>query len=78
MYLIYGKNFYWMNLESKKSQKNIRSHPIASVHLDCHIIAPINDTPLIPIPYPSNNTLHCSQIDNLIGAKFLIAVDIVC
>ena len=47
---------------------------IASLHLDCHIIAPINDSPLIPIPYPSNNTLHCRMF--IVGvAKLSRGVD---
>ena len=55
----------WTNLVSKRERKKNRTQ-ILSVHLDHHIVATVNDSPLIPIPYPSNNALHRSQIDNFI------------
>ena len=76
MYLIYDKNC-WTNLESKRNRRKKKSHTIASVHMDRHIVAPVDDSPLIPIPYPSNNALHRSQIDNLIDTKCFVVVDIV-
>jgi hypothetical protein len=47
------------------------------VYLDCYIITPIYNGPFIPVPDSSNNTLYCSQINNLINTKFLVVIDIV-
>ena len=62
--------------EEKRQKK--KGSQMVSVHLDRYIVAPVDDCPLIPIPYPSNNTLHRSQIDNLIGTRSFVVVDIVC
>ena len=44
------KQIYYFALNKKKDS-------LASVHLNVHIIAPINDSPLILVLYPSDNTL---------------------
>ena len=64
----------WMNLVIKRDRKKKNHTQIVSVYLDHHIVAPVNDTPLIPIPYSSNNALHCSQIDNLINTRSFVVV----
>ena len=37
--------------------KRNKRFSIVLVHLNVHIVAPINDSPLVSVPYPSNNTL---------------------
>jgi hypothetical protein len=39
------------------SKRNKRLFSIALVPLNVHIIAPINDSPLVSVLYPSDNTL---------------------
>ena len=75
MYLIYDKKLL-EEFRDEKSQKK-KTHKIILIHLDCHIVATVDDCPLIPIPYPSNNALHRSQIDNLIDTRSFVVVDIV-
>ena len=69
------KNCY-VNLVRKRDKKKKRSQMV-SVHLDHYIVAPVDNCPLIPILYPSNNALHHSQIDNLIDTRSFVVVDIV-
>ena len=47
----------------------------ALVHLNIYTITLIDDSPLIYVLYPSNNTLQCTQINNLIKTKILVVID---
>src|ERR1700678_2032805 len=59
-------------IEYKKKKDSI-----VLVHLSVHIIAPINNSPLPSVLYPSDNTLSGLQIDNFIGTKVFVVIDAV-
>jgi hypothetical protein len=58
-------------------EKRNKRLSIVLVHLNVHIITPINDCPLVSVLYPSDNTLQRIQINNLINTKIFVIVDAV-
>ena|ERR1700678_2698461 len=67
----------WINKTNPLFCLERKKNSLALVHPSVHIIAPINNSPLVSILYPSDNTLYGTQINNFISTKIFVVVDAV-